>query len=48
MKYVSAREMQLESIELCEGRIEVQSELGKGSVFIVKLPLGLDVKIDNN
>lgn len=27
-------------IELCEGTIEVQSELGKGSVFIVKLPLG--------
>lgn len=34
-------------IELCEGTIEVQSELGKGSVFIVKLPLGLDAKIDN-
>jgi signal transduction histidine kinase len=33
--------------ELCEGTIEVQSELGKGSVFIVKLPLGLDAKTDN-
>ncbi len=27
--------------ELCEGTIEVQSEIGKGSVFIVKLPLGI-------
>lgn len=33
--------------ELCEGTIEVQSELGKGSVFIVKLPLGMDAKNDN-
>jgi signal transduction histidine kinase len=33
--------------ELCEGTIEVQSELGKGSVFIVKLPLGMDAKTDN-
>ena len=32
-------------IELCEGTIEAQSELGKGSVFIVKLPLGLTAKI---
>ncbi len=31
--------------ELCEGTIEVQSELGKGSVFIVKLPLGLNANI---
>ncbi|BCJ98563.1 sensor histidine kinase [Anaerocolumna chitinilytica] len=27
-------------IELCEGTIEVQSKIGKGTVFIVKLPLG--------
>lgn len=33
--------------ELCEGSIEVQSELGKGSVFIVKLPLGMNAKADN-
>ncbi len=33
--------------ELCEGTIEVQSELGNGSVFIVKLPLGLAAKTDN-
>jgi signal transduction histidine kinase len=33
--------------ELCEGTIEVQSELGKGSVFIVKLPLGLAAKTNN-
>jgi signal transduction histidine kinase len=30
--------------ELCEGTIEVQSEIGKGSVFIVKLPLGVNAK----
>lgn len=31
-------------IELCEGTIEVQSEIGKGSVFIVKLPLGTNAR----
>lgn len=29
-------------VELSEGAIEVQSELGKGSVFTVKLPLGTE------
>lgn len=29
-------------IELCEGTIEVDSVLGQGSVFTIKLPLGLD------
>lgn len=29
-------------IELCEGTIEVQSKLGKGSIFIVQLPLGVN------
>ena len=33
--------------QLCEGTIEVQSELGKGSIFIVELPLGLKTKTDN-
>lgn len=31
--------------ELCEGTIDVQSELGKGSVFIVKLPLSSDATV---
>lgn len=31
-------------IELCEGTIEVQSEIGTGSVFIVKLPLRTDAR----
>lgn len=34
-------------IELCEGTIEVQSQLGKGSVFIVQLPLGVNAKVNN-
>jgi signal transduction histidine kinase len=34
-------------VELCKGTIEVQSQLGKGSIFIVQLPLGLNVKVDN-
>ncbi|MBE6043678.1 HAMP domain-containing sensor histidine kinase [Clostridium thermopalmarium] len=32
-------------IELCSGTIEVQSELGKGSVFIVKLPLNSEATL---
>lgn len=29
-------------VDLCEGTIEVQSELGTGSVFTIKLPLGTE------
>jgi signal transduction histidine kinase len=30
-------------IDLCEGKIEVDSELGVGSVFTIRLPLGMDL-----
>jgi signal transduction histidine kinase len=31
-------------VDLCEGTIEVQSELGKGSIVTIKLPLGAEAK----
>ena len=34
-------------IELCEGTIEAESNLGKGSVFIVQLPLGVNATASN-
>jgi signal transduction histidine kinase len=30
-------------VELCEGSIDVSSELGKGSEFIIKLPLSKEI-----
>ncbi len=36
-----------ELVELCGGKIEVQSELGKGSTFTVKLPIGTNHIKDN-
>ncbi len=32
----------LDLVKLCKGEIEVESEVGKGSVFIVKLPISKD------